>query len=115
RLNNFLSSRTTRPGTRFSLTVQSPAQYQGAVLEGVVIRADQTSSGRSDLVFDFDTIRFRNGRTSEYSGVLSAIRPPDGTTIYVNSENVVRPSQTDEVIQRGAIGAAVGAIIGALA
>jgi outer membrane lipoprotein SlyB len=119
RLEQALSSRTSREGDQFTLTVISPAQYAGAKIDGSVIRVNdlQRSGTSANLVLDLDAIQLRNsGRASSFDGILESARTPDGQTIRIDSENAVRdPNTSNQAIQRGAIGAAVGAIIGALA
>jgi hypothetical protein len=116
RLNMALGSRTSHQGDRFTMTVNGPGQYQGAVLDGVVSRVG-TGGGRNELVFDFDRIRFRDGRTAEFAGVLSEARTPDGRVILVDREGDVHTgmSRTGQTVTGGAVGATIGAIIGAIA
>jgi hypothetical protein len=114
-----LSTKTTRDGDRFSMTVSSPSQYSGAVIEGVVssVNASGRVSGRAELALNFQTIGQRNGRSSQFGGVIESMRTPGGETVRVDNEGKVEPtdSQTDKTVQRGTIGAALGAIIGAIA
>ena len=118
-LDEDLSTKTTHDRDRFSLTVSSPAQYRGAVIEGFVsgVNASGRVSGRADMALNFQTIAQRNSQASEFSGVIESIRTPNGETVRVDNEGRVEPtdSQTEKTVQRGAIGAALGAIIGAIA
>jgi hypothetical protein len=118
-LNEDLSTRTTNDRDQFSLTVSTPAQYRGAVIEGLVsgINASGRVSGRAEMALNLQTIAQRNSGASEFSGVIESIRTPSGDTIRVDNEGRVEPtdSQTEKTVQRGAIGAALGAIIGAIA
>src|SRR5262249_6911436 len=61
RLNQPLSTRQTREGDRFTLIVRDPGPYSGAVIEGVVARAERSGrvSGRADMTLDFERIRMR--------------------------------------------------------
>jgi hypothetical protein len=118
RLNTPLGNRTSHQGDRFSLTVQQPAAYRGAVIDGIVSRVNTSSHpGRFDLIFDFDRIRLHDGQAGEFAGVLSQVRAPDGTTISIDTTDVLRADgdRGDEAFQRGAVGATFGAIIGAIA
>jgi hypothetical protein len=58
-LDNTLSTRQAREGDRFTLTVQSPPAYSGAVIEGYLARIDRGGrvSGRSELAMNFERIR----------------------------------------------------------
>jgi hypothetical protein len=118
-LNEDLSTRTTRDRDRFSMTVNTPSQYSGAVIEGFVssVNASGRVSGRADMALNFQTIAQRNGRSSQFRGVIENLRTPGGETVRVDNEGTVEPtdSQTEKTVQRGTIGAALGAIIGAIA
>jgi hypothetical protein len=117
-LNNDLSTETVRQNDRFSMTVKSPGQYDGATIEGYVTSINRAGrvSGRSEMTLDFDTIRFRDGRTSRFAGILESVRAPNGDVVQVDNEGAVRDSnQTNKTVTRTAVGTAVGAIIGAIA
>ncbi len=117
-LDTDLSTRSVQPGERFTLTVQQPSQFAGAVIEGTVASTDRGGrvTGRSELSFDFDTIRLRDGRSYRFAGFVESVRTATGETVSVDNEGTVRDSnQTNKTVQRAAIGTAVGAIIGAIA
>ena len=117
-LNNDLSTQNVREGERFTMTVRSPGQYDGATIEGSVVSINRGGriSGRSEMTLDFDTIRTRDGRSYRFAGILESVRTPNGDVVRVDNEGAVRDSdQTNKTIQRTAIGTAVGAIIGAIA
>ncbi|HEX8116244.1 MAG TPA: hypothetical protein VF521_03160, partial [Pyrinomonadaceae bacterium] len=61
RLDSDLSTRTARTGDRFTMTVTSPAQFEGAVIEGHVASASRSGrvTGRSDMSLNFDTISYQ--------------------------------------------------------
>jgi hypothetical protein len=112
-----LSTKTFRDGDKFSMTVTTPSQYQGAVIEGRVnAQKSGVVSGRANLTLDFDTIRLQNGKTYRFSGIVDQVRGPNGDNVSVNNEGTVRDSnQTTKTVTRAGIGAALGAIIGAIA
>lgn len=117
-LNNDLSTQNVREGERFTMTVRSPGQYEGATIEGSVINVDRAGriTGRSELTMDFDSIRLRDGRSYKFAGILEGVRTAEGETVSVDNEGAVRESdQTNRTVTRTAIGTAVGAIIGAIA
>ena len=118
-LNTNLSTQTARDNDRFTMTVRSPSQYDGATIEGYVTNVNRAGkiTGRSDLTLNFDTIRLRDGRTYRFAGILDSVRTPDGQNVRVDNEGAVREgdSQTTRTVQRATIGTAVGAIIGAIA
>ena len=117
-LNNDLSTQNVREGERFTMTVRSPSQYEGATIEGSVINVSRGGrvSGRSEMTLDFDTIRLRDGRSYRFAGILESVRTASGDVVRVDNEGAVRDTdQTKTTVQRTAIGTAVGAIIGAIA
>ena len=117
-LNNDLSTQNVRQGDRFTMTVRSPGEYEGATIEGVVASVERSGrvTGRSQMTLDFDNIRMRDGRTYRFAGILESVRTPEGDVVRVDNEGAVRDSnQTTQTAQRTAIGTAVGAIIGAIA
>jgi hypothetical protein len=116
-LDNRLSTREARAEDPFTLTVVSPAQFQGARIDGRLLGVDRSGrvTGRSDITFDFDRIRFRNGRTAEFDGAIENVRTPDGDDLHVENTNVGEDeSQTSRTATRTGIGAAIGAVIGAV-
>ncbi len=117
-LNNDLSTQSVREGDRFTMTVRSPGEFEGATIEGRVLSVSRGGriSGRSEMTLDFDTIRLRDGRTHSFAGILEAVRTPEGELVRIDNEGAVRESdQTKQTVTRTAIGTAVGAIIGAIA
>ncbi|HET6889713.1 MAG TPA: YMGG-like glycine zipper-containing protein [Pyrinomonadaceae bacterium] len=117
-LNSDLSTQNIREGDRFTMTVRSPSEYDGATIEGRVVSINRSGrvTGRSEMTLDFDTIRLRDGRSHRFAGILETVRTPGGDTVRVDNEGAVRDdNQTEKTIQRTAIGTAVGAIIGAIA
>lgn len=117
-LNNDLTTQNVREGDRFTMTVRSPSQYDGATIEGSVLNVERSGrvTGRSQMTLDFDTIRLRDGRSYRFAGILENVRTPNGDVVRVDNEGAVRDSdQTKQTVTRTAIGTAVGAIIGAIA
>jgi hypothetical protein len=117
-LNSDLTTGTAREGDRFTMTVRSPAQFDGAVIDGYVSNVNRSGrvSGRSEMTLNFDSIRLRNGSSYRFAGVVESVRTLDGENVRVDNEGAVRDSnQTNRTVQRAAIGTAVGAIIGAIA
>lgn len=117
-LNNDLSTQTVRENDRFTMTVRSPGEYEGATIEGYVTSVERSGrvTGRSQMTLDFDTIRLRDGRSYRFAGILENVRTPEGDVVRIDNEGAVRESdQTKQTVTRTAIGTAVGAIIGAIA
>lgn len=116
-LDSALSTRTARDNDRFTMTVNSPSQYNGAIIEGRIIgEKSGVVSGRATLSLNFETIRLWNGNTYRFAGIVEQVRQPNGNNIDVNNEGVVRDgSQTTKTATRAGVGAVLGAIIGAIA
>jgi len=117
-LNTDLNTQNVRDGDRFTMTVRSPGQFEGATIEGHVTSVDRGGrvTGRSEMTINFDTIRMRNGQSYSFAGILESVRTPDGEVVRVDNEGAVRENnQTKTTVTRTAIGTAVGAIIGAIA
>jgi len=118
-LNTDLSTRNSREGDRFTMTVQSPSQYNGAVIEGYISNLSPSGSvtGRANMSLNFQQIRMPNGQTYKFAGFIDDIRTPNGETLQVNNEGTVRDadSQGTKTAERAGIGAAIGAVIGAVA
>lgn len=119
RLETDLSTKTASVGDRFTMTVVSPGQYEGATIEGRIASVSRSGrvTGRSDMSLNFDTIRLRNGSTYQFAGFVESVRAMNGESVQVDNEGSVRDdnSQGSKTAQRAAIGSAVGAIIGAIA
>ncbi|HJX93351.1 MAG TPA: YMGG-like glycine zipper-containing protein [Pyrinomonadaceae bacterium] len=117
-LNDNLTTQNARENQRFSMTVRSPSQYDGATIQGYVASINRGGrvTGRSEMTLDFDTIRLRDGRSYRFAGILESVRTSNGEIVNVDNEGAVRDSdQTNKTITRTAIGSGVGAIIGAIA
>jgi hypothetical protein len=118
-LNDDLSTRQTRDGDRFTMTVRAPGEYAGAVIEGYVSKVERSGriTGRPELALNFQNIRLRDGRSYEFAGFIDNVRTPNGESVKVDNEGSVRDtsSQTTKTVTRSGIGAAIGAIIGGIA
>lgn len=117
-LNNDLTTRDTRENDRFTMTVRSPSQYDGATINGYVTGVSRSGriTGRSEMILNFESITLRDGRSYRFAGITEAIRTANGDTVRVDNEGSVRDNnRTTTTAQRAGIGGAVGAIIGAIA
>lgn len=117
-LDSDLSTQNTRENDRFTMTVRSPGQYEGARIEGYVTNVERSGrvTGRSSMTFNFDNIRLRDGRSYRFAGIVESVRTLEGEVVRVDNEGAVREDdQTGRTVTRTAIGTAVGAIIGAIA
>jgi len=112
RLDQTVNLRTARDDDRVTLVVHnaSRSELDGATIEGYVRR----STDDKGVVLQFDQIRLRNGRSSEFDGVIERMIGPNGETVPFDGEQATAGDQTRQTIERGAIGAAVGAVVGAI-
>lgn len=113
-----ISTKVSQDGDRFRMEITSPSQFDGAVIEGRVVKAERSGqvTGRANLSLDFDTIRLRNGSTYKFAGIVDEVKMANGETVSVTNEGTVRESsQTTKTVTRAGIGAALGALIGAIA
>ncbi len=116
-LQNKVTTKSSQDNDRFSLVVEEPAQYRGAVLEGYLsgIKRTGRATGTSSLTFNFETIRLRNGEVYDFAGVLQSVTDSSGKIVDIGKEGDAKgDSKTKESIKRGGIGAGVGAILGAI-
>ncbi len=117
-LDNDIDTEISQNNDRFRMTVQSPNQYRGAVIEGYLSGIDRSGrvSGRSEVTFNFQTIRLSNGRQYDFAGTLRSITNLNGDDVKIDDEGTAKgDDQTKETVKRSGIGAGIGAIIGAIA
>jgi hypothetical protein len=118
-LNEYLATKRAREGDRFTMTVTSPSQYNGSIIEGHVANVVRSGrvSGRAEMALEFEGIRLRGGNSYSFAGYIEGVRTPGGENVRVDNEGRVREnnSQTQSTLTRAAIGGAVGAVIGAIA
>ena len=97
-LDTDLSTQNAREGDRFTMTVRSPGQYEGATIEGRIMSANRSGriTGRSEMTLDFETIRLRNGQSYSFAGILESVRTPQGDVVRVDNEGAVRESDQDQ-------------------
>ena len=117
-LDNEINTKVTQNNDRFRMTVQSPDEFRGAVIDGYLtgVKSSGKIAGQSNLVFNFEKITLRDGRVFEFAGNLQNIRDNTGKEIKIDTEGAAKgDSQTKETAKRGGVGAGLGAIIGAIA
>jgi hypothetical protein len=114
RLNDTISSDRSRPGDRFTATVEDPSLPQGTLVRGVITGvspADRTTPGRLDV--DFQRLELPGGRMIPMEGSPTALdsksvrATPDGRLVATGR----RSGSTAKSI---GIGAAGGLLIGSL-
>lgn len=116
RLNETLSSKESRVGDRFTVTVIDPVRYNEATIDGHISSIEKSGKvkGRTSMNLDFDRITLSDGRTGILHGYVSRVYG-EGAGKADNEGGVESGSRTKQAVKRGGIGAAAGAIIGGLA
>ncbi len=117
-LESTIDTKVSENNDRFRLTVQSPDEFRGATIEGYLTGIGRSGrvSGSSNVTFNFQTIKLRNGQTYDFAGFLQSIKDQNGKVVKVDTEGTAKgDSQTKETVKRGGIGAGIGALIGAIA
>jgi hypothetical protein len=117
-LENTIDTKASQNNDRFKMTVQSPLEFRGAVIEGYITGVGRSGrvSGSSNVTFNFETITLRDGKTYDFAGFLQSIKDQNGKPVKVDTEGTAKGnSQTKETAKRGGIGAGLGAVIGAIA
>jgi hypothetical protein len=117
-LDNEINTKVSQNNDRFRITVQSPDEYRGAVIEGYITGVGRSGkvTGSSNVTFNFERITLRNGQTYDFAGFLQSVKDQAGKEVKVDTEGVAKgKSQTKETAKRGGIGAGIGAVIGAIA
>lgn len=117
-LENAIDTKVSQNNDRFRLTVQSPDEYRGAIVEGYISGVGRSGqiSGRSNVTFNFQKITLRDGKEYDFAGFLQGIKDTNGKDVKVDTEGTAKGgSQTKETVKRGGIGAGIGAVIGAIA
>ncbi|HEV8130903.1 MAG TPA: hypothetical protein VGQ81_06605 [Acidobacteriota bacterium] len=118
RLHESISSKDNRVGDRFSTTVISPGQFNGATVTGHIasIRKSGKFKGRTTMTLAFDNIRYADGITTPYRGeVVKVYESEEENASKVDQEGHVESGKRGEqTLKRSGIGAAAGATIGAI-
>lgn len=117
-LDNEINTKVSQNNDRFRLTVTSPDEFRGALIEGYISNIKKTGkvTGTSNVTFNFERIRLRNGQSYDFAGNLNDIRDANGNSVKIDNEGTVSGgNKTTQTVKRSGIGAGIGAIIGAIA
>lgn len=117
RLTSALSTKTNNEGDRFTARVVEPATYEGATVEGYIARIERSGkmTGHTEMALEFDTITLRDGRRSPFYAQIEKIYIGDSIKTTDEEGNVDSATKTRDILIRSGGGAALGAIIGAIA
>lgn len=116
RLEDTLSSKDSRVGDRFTATVTDPARFDEATVTGHIssIQKSGKVKGRTSMNLAFDSIELRDGRKGTLHGYITRVYGDDAGRAD-DEGGVESGSRTNQTVKRAGIGAAAGAIIGAIA
>jgi hypothetical protein len=117
-LESTVDTKVSQNNDRFTMTVQSPNEYRGAVIEGRLSNVGHSGrvSGDANVTFNFESITLADGTRYDFGGFLQSIRDQNGKTVKVDAEGTAHGnSQTKQTAKRGGVGAGLGALIGVIA
>lgn len=117
-LDNEINTGVSQNNDRFRMTVQSPDEFRGAVIEGYISNISRSGklTGQASVTLNFETITLRNGTKYDFAAYLTDARTLSGKNVRVDNESTLKgDSQTTNTAKRGGIGAGIGAVIGAIA
>ncbi len=115
RLEDTLSSKDSRAGDKFTVTVIDPVRFNEATVRGHIrsIVKSGRVKGRTTMNLAFDSITLADGRTGVLHGYVTRIYDSKGRAD--DEGGVQSEGRGKQTIKRGGIGAGAGAIIGAIA
>lgn len=114
-----LSTDGSQQGDRFEAKVLEPKEYEGAMLQGSVVRVQRPGrvKGTAELQLSFDQIRMTDGRSAKMSAqVIEVLQTAtsDGVGKVDPEGGVQGKDSTKNDVKKVGIGAGVGAVIGAI-
>ncbi len=116
RLEDTLSSKDARVGDSFSATILDPVRFSEGTVRGHVssIQKSGKIKGRTSMNLAFDSIALPDGRKGTLHGYITRVYGNDSGRADEEG-GVESSSRTNQTMKRAGIGAAAGAIIGAIA
>jgi hypothetical protein len=115
RLNNTLSSKDSRAGDKFTVTVMDPVRFNEATVHGhirSIIKSGRVT-GRTTMNLTFDAIELPDGRHGILHGYVTKVYQTNARTD--DEGGVQSEGRGNQTLKRGGIGATAGAIIGGIA
>jgi hypothetical protein len=123
RLNDWINTRTSREGERFTATVLEPLDYGGATVTGHIARIIRSNhpAGRTELLLAFDQIQLRDGRNVALRAQIEQIYESE-TVKAVDEQGDIETAKrpfgeavlgTLIGVITGGVGAAIGSLTGA--
>jgi hypothetical protein len=115
-LDSPISTKISKVGDRFTATVTSPANYEGATVEGHIATLNKSGrvTGRTEMGLAFDSITLRDGRSAPLKAELERVIESETVRKVDEEGNVQTGSRSKDSQVRGGAGAVAGAIIGGI-
>lgn len=117
-LDQDLSTKTARDNDRFTMTIRSPRQFEGAVIEGYItgLARSGRATGRARMVLNFERLRLLDGATYRFAGIIETVTSSTGEKVKIDDEGGLSENEnrTATTAKRTGGGAAAGAVIGGI-
>lgn len=115
RLEDTLSSKESRVGDKFTMTVLDPVRFNEATVTGHIssIKKSGKVKGTTSINLACDRIRLSDGRTGTLHGYVTKVYGSDSGKAD-NEGGIESGSRGKQTVKRGAIGAGAGAVLGAI-
>ena len=115
RLEDTLSSKQSRVGDRFTMSVLDPVRFNEATVTGHVssIQKSGKVKGRTSMNLAFDSIRLSNGKSGTLHGYVTKVYG-SGSGQADSEGGIESGSRGKQTVKRTAIGAGAGAVLGAI-
>jgi hypothetical protein len=112
-----LSASANKKGDKFTLAVLEPETFKDAMIEAEVVKAKAAGrvSGRSELLFSFNTLTPKGGAPAPIVADLKEVTNSKGTANTDEEGRVIGKSSAKKDVTRTAIFGGIGAAIGGIA
>lgn len=116
KLDTPISTKSNKVGDRFTATIVSPQLHEGIRVEGYVASLNKSGrvTGKTELGLAFDKLIFEDQEERKIEAELQKIVESDKVRKVDEEGRVESGSRTRDSAVRGGVGAAAGAIIGAI-
>jgi hypothetical protein len=117
RLSSPISTKENKVGDRFTATVVSPQEYEGATVEGHIatLRKSGRVTGKTELGLAFDRIFASEDQSAPLEAELIRVIESEKVKKIDEEGRIETGSRSKDSTVRGGVGAAAGAVIGGIA
>jgi hypothetical protein len=115
RLEDTLSSKDSRVGDKFTMTVLDPVRFNEATVTGHIssIKKSGKVKGNTSINLACDRIRLSDGRTGTLHGYVTKVYG-SGSGTADNEGGIESSGRGKQTLKRTGIGAGAGAVLGAI-